>query len=92
MTYLWIKGMVICMRTTIDIDDTLMKEAKKRAAETGQTLREVIEESLREFLKRESENRATPFKMEWIVVKGALRPGVDLSDRRSLLDLMDGPS
>ena len=84
--------MVICMRTTIDIDDTLMKTAKKRAAETGQTLREIIEESLREFFEHESEKRVTPFRMEWIVVKGSLRPGIDLSDRRSLMDLMDSPS
>ncbi len=84
--------MVLCMRTTIDIDDALMKTAKKKAAETGQTLKEIIEESLREFFERESETEAVPFRMEWVVVKGSLRPGVDLSDRRSLMDILDRPS
>lgn len=34
------------MRTTIDINDALLKELRQRAADTGQPFRKVIEETL----------------------------------------------
>lgn len=40
------------MRTTIRLDDELLREAKRLAAETNQTLTAVIEEALRERLAR----------------------------------------
>ncbi len=40
------------MRTTIRLDDHLLADAKRVAAETGRTLAEVIEEALREALAR----------------------------------------
>jgi len=40
------------MRTTLQIDDNLMVQAKKLAAETGRTLTALIEDALREALAR----------------------------------------
>lgn len=38
------------MKTTLDIDDELLARARRHAANTGQTLRDVIEDGLRRVL------------------------------------------
>lgn len=81
--------MILCMRTTLDIDDTVLRAAKRRAAETGRTLTAVVEEALRELLRREREPD-TGFELQWKPVKGGAQPGVDLTDRDALLDRMEG--
>jgi hypothetical protein len=42
--------MLFCMRTTLDIDDTLHRRAKELAARTGRSLTSVIEDALRDAL------------------------------------------
>ena len=78
------------MRTTLRLDDLLLAEAKKYAAETGRTLTAVIEDALREVLAR----RKQPFKRRAVRLPtfrgGGLQRGVDLDDTSALLDLMDG--
>jgi hypothetical protein len=77
------------MRTTIRLDDDLLREAKRAALESGQTLTALIEGALRERLAR----RAQPRKRERIklitVGGGGLQPGVDLSNNAAVRDLMD---
>lgn len=84
-----------CMRTTIRLDEHLLTEAKQRAASSGRTLTAVIEEALREsFSRREERQELRPVELPaW--GEGWVRPGVDLDDSASLLDLMehgDGPA
>lgn len=43
------------MRTTLDLDDALLRAAKQRAARDGQTLTSLIEEALRMLLDELSE-------------------------------------
>lgn len=43
-------GMVINMKTTVDISDSLLREARRIAREEGVTLRSLIEEGLRAVL------------------------------------------
>jgi hypothetical protein len=76
------------MRTTIRIDDALLVEAKTRAARSGRTLNEVVEDALREaFARRDRPDR----RVELPVYRGGrVMPGVDLDDSAALLDLMDG--
>ena len=76
------------MRTTVRIDDGLLVEAKTRAARSGRTLNEVVEDALREaFARRDGPGR----RVELPVFRGArVMPGVDLDDGAALLDLMDG--
>jgi hypothetical protein len=77
------------MRTTIRLDDHLLKEAKAVAAASGRTLTELVEDALRETLahRREQESRK---QVVLTTFKGnGLRPGVDLDDSASLLDLMN---
>lgn len=81
----------MCMRTTLDLDDTLMRAAKRRAAETGRTLTALVETALRELLRRETAASEEQFRLDWPTVAGGARPGVDLDDRDELLRRMEEP-
>ncbi len=82
--------MLICMRTTLALDDDLYKEAKKAALDSGTTVTAVIEAALRESLRRRSEPVPRRKKSRLPTFRGrGLMPGVDLDDSASLLDLME---
>ena len=71
------------------LDDQLLTEAKKIAAETGRTLTAVIEDSLRETLARRT-RASRPSKVRLTTFGGrGLQPGIDLDDSASLLDYME---
>jgi hypothetical protein len=76
------------MRTTVRLDEHLLRQAKQHAAASGMTLTAVLEQALRESLAR----RAATDPIEPVRLKtfrgGGVRPGVDLDDSASLLDLM----
>jgi hypothetical protein len=75
------------MRTTVDIRDALLRQAKTRAAEEGKTLRQVFESALQSYL---SPGPRTPdYRLRWRSEKGRILPGVNLDDRDALFDLMD---
>ena len=76
------------MRTTIRLDDQLLKEAKGAAVASGRTLAELVEGALREMLaRRQAGLRRERVPLRTFKGKG-LRPGVDLDDSASLLELM----
>lgn len=76
------------MRTTIRLDESLLAEAKERAARGGRTLTAVIEEALRESFSRRERREQPPARLPaW--GNGWVLPGVDLDDSAALLDLMD---
>ena len=74
-------------RTTIDIDDALLRELKGQAAREGRTLQSVVNERLRQ---RTTASPTPRFSLNLTGWHGDLRPGVDLCDRDALFDLMDG--
>lgn len=78
------------MRTTIRLDEQLLKDAKRAAVESGRTLTQLIEDSLREALAR----RRTAGQRKRVVLptfKGnGIMPGVDLNNSAALLDIMEG--
>ncbi|MET0167570.1 MAG: ribbon-helix-helix protein, CopG family [Vicinamibacterales bacterium] len=77
------------MRTTVRLDERLLAEVKKYAAESGRTLTSVLEDALRETLaRRRSGVKRKPVRLKTARGEG-LRPGVDLDDTASLLDLME---
>lgn len=76
------------MRTTINIDEQLLMYAKLQATQQGCTLKQVIENALREFFSHHRLER-DPVRLETVSGAG-LKPGVDLDDGRSLHDIMDG--
>jgi len=80
--------MFLCMRTTLDLSDELLRAAKKRAADERVPLREVVENALRRYLS--GRQRRSEYRLRWSTEKGRLQPGVDLDDRDSLFDAMGG--
>jgi hypothetical protein len=77
------------MRTTIRLDDDLLREAKRVASETDRTLTELVEDALRETLaRRRSAARRKPVELPTFK-GGVLLPGVDLDDSAALLELME---
>lgn len=77
------------MRTTLDIDDRVLRQAKKLAAEEGKTLTRVIEEALRERLAPRART-GKKFKMRLLTKNGRLIPGTNLADRDLLYEQMEG--
>jgi ribosomal protein L20A (L18A) len=61
--------------------------AKLQAAQQGCTLKQIVEDALREFFSRHSIER-NPVKLETVSGTG-LKPEVNLDDVRSLNDIMD---
>jgi len=74
-------------RTTLTIDDQLLRELKRRAAEEGRTLQAVTNDLLRASLRSVPQE---PYQLQLRGWKAAEMPGVDLLDRDALFDLMDG--
>jgi len=81
------------MRTTINLDDALLAEAKQVAARTGRTLTAVVEDALRQSLHRRHQTTRQAIDLP-VFGEGGTQPGVDLDDSAALLDLMeqDDPS
>ena len=79
------------MRTTLNIADELLIEAKQLAARTGRTLTFVVEDALRLTLARarKTGKKAEPFELP-TSGEGGPRPGVDLDSSAALLDIMEG--
>ncbi len=80
--------MVGIMRTTVNVDDRLLASAKQRAGTLGLTLGELVERALRDELAREARPAAGPPVPVFAGGKG-LRPGVDATSTRALLEALD---
>jgi hypothetical protein len=79
------------MRTTLTLDDDVLKIARRQAAAQERTLKDVINDALRLGLTAAGRARPrTPFAFKLNVVDGRVMPGVDLTDRDKLFDVMDG--
>lgn len=77
------------MRTTIRLDERLLAEAKKVAADSGRTLTAVLEDALRESLaRRQAAPRRKPIRLKTFRGDG-VQPGIDLDDSAALLDAME---
>jgi len=76
------------MRTTIDIDDQLLLYAKHQAVKQGCTIKQILEDALRDFFSH------PPLQHEVVSLEtfsgAGLKPGVNLDNNRSLSDIMDG--
>ena len=77
------------MRTTITIEDGILRAAKQRGLERGMTLGAVIEDALRTVLgpARTSTVELAPLPVS--KRRGGTRPGVEVSDGARLRDVMD---
>lgn len=79
------------MRTTISIEDSLLKKAKAASIDRNCSLGEVIEDALRIALTDQPKsNRQTPTKPLKTFRGSGVQPGVDLCSSAALLEVMEG--
>jgi hypothetical protein len=78
------------MRTTLSMDEQLLREAKSRAAISGVTLSAFIEQSVREKLARFKEISDNDRRPLLVFHKtGGVMPGINLDKTSELLSQMD---
>lgn len=76
------------MRTTLNIKNEIMALVKRRAAESGRTITDIVEQALsNELSGKQPEKRR--FILRWSAVAGKAQAGIDLADRDSLYSVMD---
>jgi hypothetical protein len=75
------------MKTTIDIADALLARAKRLAAQRETTLKQVIEDALREELRKGARSRPQPRLVTHSVRGRGLRPGLSWDDWQTMRDL-----
>ena len=74
-------------RTTLAIEDRLLRRLKEKAAREGSTLQQVANELLRQGLDMRPQR--LDYRLELEGWDAAELPGVDLLDRDKLLDILD---
>ncbi len=74
------------MRTTLDIDDPVLRELKRRQRAEGKSLGKVASELLARALAEPGEAKA-PMKFAWIAQ--AMGARVDVADKEALYQAMD---
>ena len=65
------------MRTTIDLDQALLRLARKRALESHRTLSQVMEEAMRRLLREPAKAARIPFRLITGGESGAVAPTWD---------------
>jgi hypothetical protein len=79
--------MVDHMKTTMELSDEVLNRAKRQARREGRTLREVVEDALRQHLDAGAADK--PFRLKRHAFKGkGLQPGAMEGDWQSLRDLI----
>jgi Arc/MetJ family transcription regulator len=69
------------MKTTIEINDALLRQAKQVALDRKLTLKAVVEAALRQFLDQPQASQQPAFKLRKCTFKGqGLQPGLDWHD------------
>ena len=86
MTYFHLNDMGFHMKTTLNIDDTVMAQLKSEAARQGRTMSEMVETALRMLLRGRKTRGAVP-ALPTFRSGGAL---VDVADRDALYQAMEG--
>jgi hypothetical protein len=76
------------MRTTVDLPDELLRQARARAAEEGTTLTALLADGLRLRLRGSAPSAGTR-PLPRSTVGGGLQPWIDPASTASLLDAAD---
>lgn len=74
------------MKTTLDIDDRLLREAKKLAAERGVTLTSVVEEGLRSVVTAPIPK---PYTLDWPPIESTEPLPFDMDSRVAMYEWFD---
>jgi len=79
--------MVSNMKTTIDIADSLLQQARKMAKERNTTIKAIVEAALREQITRQKRPKAR-FRLDTPTFGGrGLQPGLSWDDLTTIRDL-----
>ena len=79
------------MRTTVRLEEGLLRDAKAEATRRGETVTALIERGLRLVLAGgRRQGRRARVKLPVSRASGGTRRGVNLDDTSALLDLLDG--
>jgi hypothetical protein len=81
---------MMLMRTTLTLNDDVLRMARQKAVRENRRLKDVINECLRLGLTLGQRQTGAKHAFHPKTVKGRLMPGVDLNDRDKLFDLLDG--
>jgi hypothetical protein len=82
--------MEAAMRTTVRLNESVLRNAKRYANSHGITLTSLVEQSLRERLSRSTcAQSGRPVNLPTFRGNG-VRPGVDIDDTAALLDAVEG--
>ena len=76
------------MRTTVDIDDPILREVKKIHQKEGRSMGAVISELLAEALSRRRASPAAKRSFRWTV--RSMNALVDLADKEAVYAALDG--
>ena len=79
------------MRTTIRINDELLKQAKKQAADEGRTLTSLVEDGLAQILAQPKAKRRERVELPVSKATGGVMPGIDLNRSSDLEEGMNAP-
>jgi len=79
------------MRTTIGINDDLLKRAKKQAADEGRTLTSLVEDGLALILSKPKTGRRKRIELPVSKATGGILPGIDLNRSGDLEEVMNAP-
>jgi hypothetical protein len=80
--------MVFHMKTTLNIDDTVMNRLRREAASQGKTMSELVEAGLR--LLFQAGGRKSKPKLRSLPTWDGGKPRVDIADRNALYDFIEG--
>lgn len=81
---------ILCMRTTVDIDDPILKDLKRIQKREGKSLGRLVSELLAQALGQREASVGRPPEFRWISRPMTAR--VDLEDREAVFDVMERPS
>jgi hypothetical protein len=79
------------MRTTIRINDDLLRQAKKRAADEGRTLTSLVEDGLAFILAKPKSGLRERVELPVSKATGGVLPGIDLNRSSDLEEAMSAP-
>ena len=79
------------MKTTLNLNEKVLCQARRRAARDGITLTKFVEDALRAKLASAAHRGKAPFRLQLEIVTGDGPPNVDIADRDTLHDVIDRP-
>lgn len=74
------------MKTTLSLDESVMRRLKEQAAREGRTMSELVDEALRTLLDG---RRSKPKRLRPLPRHDMGRELVDVTDRRAVLRILD---